>query len=76
MELNLTRPIAFFDIETTGLQVASDRIVEIGLIKITPEGEEITKTYRINPDIPIPPHVTMIHGISNADVVNEPKLVR
>lgn len=72
MELYLTRPIAFFDIETTGLQVATDRIVEISILKITPDGNQQSRTDRINPGIKIPKHVTMVHGITNADVADKP----
>ncbi len=71
-QLNLTKPICFFDLETTGTQVASDRIVEISILKVTPDQEEILKTWRVNPGIPIPPEVTAIHGISNEDVADKP----
>lgn len=72
MQLNLKRPIAFFDIESTGTNVVKDRIVEICFFKIMPDGTSETRLRRINPTIPIPPEVTAIHGISNADVENEP----
>ncbi|HPE86142.1 MAG: 3'-5' exonuclease [Bacteroidales bacterium] len=72
MKLNLKRPIVFFDLETTGLNIVNDRIVEIAMLKITPDGEEILKTHLINPGIPIPPFVTTIHGISDDDVKNKP----
>lgn len=72
MQLNLKRPIAFFDIESTGTNVVKDRIVEICFFKVMPDGTTETKLRRINPTIPIPPEVTAIHGISNADVENEP----
>jgi len=71
-ELNLTRPIAFFDLETTGVNVASDRIVEISILKISPDGTKEIKTKRINPGMPIPPSSSEIHGIYDADVANEP----
>lgn len=73
-KLNLTRPLAFFDIETTGLNIASDRIVEISILKIhPPEGnKKETKTLLINPTIPIPKEVTKIHGISDTDVADAP----
>lgn len=72
MELNITKPIVFFDLETTGIDIAKDRIVEISLLKIYPEGKEEQHTYRVNPTIPIKEEATNIHGISNADVKDEP----
>lgn len=72
MELNLKNPIVFFDIESTGLNVATDRIVEISIIKINPDGSEEIKTRRINPTIPISPEAQNVHGISDEDVKNEP----
>ncbi|PID94537.1 MAG: DNA polymerase III subunit epsilon [Bacteroidetes bacterium] len=72
MELHLTKPIAFFDLETTGLNIAKDRIVEFSILKITPEGQEIVKTSKLNPTIPIPAESTAIHGISNEDVADKP----
>ncbi|MBO7284199.1 MAG: 3'-5' exonuclease [Bacteroidales bacterium] len=72
MELNLKNPIVFFDIESTGLNVATDRIVEISIIKINPDGSEEIKTRRINPTIPISPEAQKVHGISDEDVKNEP----
>ncbi len=72
MELNLKKPIVFFDLETTGVDVANDRIVEISLHKVMPDGKEETKTMRINPEMPIPPQSTEIHGISDDDVKDEP----
>jgi len=73
MTLNLTRPLVFFDLETTGLNVGKDKIVEISLIKMMPDGEEIEKTYLINPGIHIPEETTNIHGITDADVHDKPK---
>ncbi len=73
MELKLKRPIVFLDLETTGINVASDRIVEISLLKITPNGKEQWMTTLVNPEMPIPPKVTALHGISDADVANAPK---
>lgn len=72
--LNLTRPLAFFDIETTGLNIASDRIVEISILKIFPPdgARKESKTLLINPTIPIPKEVTRIHGIDDADVAEAP----
>ncbi len=72
MEINLTRPIAFFDLETTGLSIGSDRIVEISILKVFPDGNNETITQKINPGIPIPAEVTEIHGISDEDVKNKP----
>ncbi len=72
MELKLQKPLAFFDLETTGTNIAKDRIVEIAIYKIAPNGTKETKTLRINPECPIPPEVTAIHGISDADVAEAP----
>jgi len=72
MELNLTKPLAIFDLETTGIKVATDRIVEISIVKIFPDGEEKIYTKRINPTIPIPAKTTEIHGITDADVKDAP----
>lgn len=73
MKLNLKRPIIFFDLETTGVDPAKDRIVEISLIKVLPNGDEEIKTRRVNPGMPIPPSSTAIHGISDEDVKDEPR---
>ncbi|MEC4049430.1 3'-5' exonuclease [Flavobacterium sp. SUN046] len=72
MELKLNRPICFFDLETTGIEVAKDRIVEISIFKVYPNGNKESKTWLVNPTIPIPPQSTAIHGISNEKVANEP----
>lgn len=72
MDLNLTRPLLFIDLETTGINVATDRIVEICMIKVHPGGKEETLTQRINPTIPIPQQAYEIHGISQEDVKDEP----
>ena len=72
MKLNIVRPIIFFDIESTGLDVSRDRIVEISMLKVMPDGEEIALTMRINPGIPIPEKSSEIHGIYDEDVKNEP----
>ncbi|MCU0457201.1 MAG: 3'-5' exonuclease [Bacteroidales bacterium] len=72
MELKLKRPIVFLDLETTGVNVASDRIVEISLLKISPNGKEQWMTTLVNPEMPIPPKVTALHGISDADVAKAP----
>lgn len=67
-KLSLKRPIIFFDLETTGTDAAKDRIVEMAFIKIYPDGKRDTYIKRINPGIPIPPHTTAIHHISDDDV--------
>ena len=72
MNLNLTKPIAFFDLETTGVNVAKDRIVEISILKVFPDGHEESLTYLVNPTIPIPEKVSKIHGIFDADVADKP----
>ncbi len=74
MKLNLRRPIVFFDLETTGVNILKDRIVEISLVKIMPgkEHEPIVKTRRINPEMPIPAEATAIHHITDADVADAP----
>ena len=71
MKLNLKRPLAFFDLETTGVNVASDRIVEISILKAMPDGTEDVKTLRINPGIPIPLESSLIHGIYDEDILHE-----
>ena len=73
LNLQLNKPLIVFDLETTGISISNDRIVEIACIKIFPDGREDTLHKRINPDMPIPAEVTAIHGISDADVANEPK---
>ncbi len=72
MELKLTRPICFFDLETTGIDVARDRIVEIAIFKVYPNGNKESKTWLVNPTIPIPVYATEVHGITNEKVANEP----
>ncbi len=64
MELNLNKPIIFFDLETTGTNITQDRIVEVSILKIMPDGKEISRTRRINPGIPIPPEATAVHHIT------------
>ena len=73
MQLNLKNPLVFFDLETTGIDIAKDRIVEISMVKVMPNGEEIVKTRRIDPGMPIPPESTAIHGITDEDVKDCPK---
>lgn len=72
MKLNLKRPLAFFDLETTGVNVAADRIVEISILKAMPDGTENIKTLRINPVMPIPLESSLVHGIYDEDIKNEP----
>jgi len=68
MNLKLSKPLAFFDLETTGLNIALDRIVEISIVKIMPNGDKEIKTKLINPTIPIPKEVSLVHGITDEDV--------
>ncbi|NQW43345.1 MAG: 3'-5' exonuclease [Bacteroidetes bacterium] len=72
MNLNLTKPLVIFDLETTGVNTAKDRIVELYMIKIQPDGRRVDLHQRFNPEMHIPAEVTAIHGISNEDVANEP----
>ncbi|MBS1644538.1 MAG: 3'-5' exonuclease [Bacteroidetes bacterium] len=72
-QLNLKRPIVFFDLETTGTNPAKDRIIEIALVKLSPEGNRDTWIKRINPGIPIPAEATAVHGITDADVKDAPE---
>lgn len=72
MPLRLTRPLAIVDLETTGVNVGHDRIVEISIVKVYPDGSREVFTQRINPTIPIPPFSTAIHGISDEDVKDAP----
>lgn len=72
MQLHLRRPLAFFDLETTGTKVAVDRIVEISIIKVMPDGKHDIKTRRINPEMPIPLESSLVHGIYDDDVKDEP----
>ncbi|MDR1810223.1 MAG: 3'-5' exonuclease [Prevotella sp.] len=72
MELNLRNPLVFFDLETTGTNIVTDRIVEISFLKIHPNGNKEQKTKRINPGIPIPAESTAVHGIKDEDVKDCP----
>jgi len=72
MELNLKKPLVILDLETTGVNIASDRIVEFSAVKVQPSGEEEWLTMRLNPGIPISAEATRIHGISDADVASSP----
>ena len=73
MELNLRNPLIFFDLETTGVNITKDRIVEISYIKVFPNGQEQEKTIRVNPGMPIPPEATAIHHITDEDVKDKPQ---
>lgn len=75
MKLNFEfdRPIVFFDLETTGLDVNTARIVEVALLKVFPDGTEDSFLTRINPGVPIPPDATKVHGINNFDVMDKPR---
>ncbi|MDI9605984.1 MAG: 3'-5' exonuclease [Bacteroidota bacterium] len=72
MDLNLKNPLVFFDLETTGLNTTRDRIIEVSLLKVYPNGKEEVKTRRLNPEMPIPPESTAIHGITDEDVKDCP----
>jgi len=72
MQLNLKNSIAFFDLETTGLNISKDRIVEISILKISPNGKEEEKTLRVNPEMPMPVESSNVHGIFDEDVANAP----
>lgn len=72
MQLKLGSPLVFFDLETTGINIVTDRIVELSYVKVHPDGKEEIQTFRINPGMPIPPEATAIHGISNDDVKDCP----
>ncbi len=72
MKLNLNNPLAFFDLETTGINISKDRVVEISILKISPNGNEEVLTEKVNPGIPIPIETSLIHGIYDADVKDAP----
>jgi DNA polymerase-3 subunit epsilon len=72
MKLHLKNPLTIFDLETTGTSIVNDRIVEISVVKLMPDGEKVIKTTRINPTVPIPPETSMIHGIYDEDVKDAP----
>lgn len=72
MKLNLKRSLVFFDLETTGVDTAKDRIVEISMVKVMPDGEEIVRTRLINPQMHIPEDATAVHGITDEDVKDQP----
>ena len=72
MQLNLKKPICFFDLETTGVNISKDRIVEISILKVFPDGKEESITWLVNPEMNIPEEVIAIHGITNEKVANQP----
>lgn len=72
MELELKRPICFFDLEATGVSVTKDRIVEISILKVYPNGNKESKTWLVNPEVEMSEEVIAIHGITNEKVANEP----
>lgn len=76
LPFELDRPLVFFDLETTGLDLKNDRIVELAFIKWTPRGDILEKERRFNPEMPIPPEATAVHGITDADVANEAPFCR
>lgn len=72
MELEFTKPICFFDLETTGINIAQDKIVEISILKVFPNANKESFTKKVNPEIPIPLGASAVHGIYDKDVINEP----
>jgi DNA polymerase-3 subunit epsilon len=72
LPFKLDRPLAFLDLETTGLSTISDRIVELAIIRISPQGDVLERVRRFNPGIPIPPEAAAVHGITDEDVADEP----
>ncbi|MCF0166390.1 MAG: 3'-5' exonuclease [Bacteroidales bacterium] len=73
MKLKLKNPLLFFDIESTGTDIATDRIIELSVVKVHPDGHKDIKTRRFNPTIPIKPEAQKVHGISNEDLKDEPQ---
>ncbi len=74
MKIKLEKPLAVFDLEATGLNVSSDRIIEIAILRIDPDGKQTTYLRRINPEIPISLEATSVHGITNEDLKDSPTL--
>jgi len=72
MNLHLKKPLVFFDLETTGINIAKDRIVEYSFLKVMPNGTQTTKTQKINPEMPIPLYTSVIHGIYDEDIKDAP----
>lgn len=73
MKISLKRPLVFFDLETTGTDIAKDRIVQISVLKLHPDGSEVVKTRLLNPGVPIPHEATLVHRITDADVAGQPR---
>ena len=71
LPLDLDRPVIFFDLETTGLSLARDRIVELAVLRVSPQGDVFERVRRYNPGIPIPPEAAAVHGITDDVVVDE-----
>jgi len=75
-KMNLNKPLAFFDLETTGVNISTDRIIEISIVRVSPPDEKVEiKTYRVNPGIHIPEESSAIHGIYDKDVAGEPTFI-
>ena len=74
--LKLDRPIVFIDAETTGTHPHSDRIVELSVFRVQPDGSEEYRSHRVNPEVPIPAETTVVHGIADKDVAEEPTFRR
>lgn len=72
MNLKLHKPLCIFDLETTGTNVSKDRIVEICILKVNPDASRESKTWLVNPEMPIPKEASMVHGIEDKDVANAP----
>src|SRR5688500_20273897 len=72
LPFDLDRPLAFLDLETTGLNPRVDRIVELAIVRVTPDGEVLERARRFNPGVPIPAEASAVHGITDADVAGEP----
>ena len=72
MKLKLTRPLVFFDLETTGTNITHDRIVEISIVKLMPDGTVVERSRRLNPEMPIPAEATAVHHLTDDDVAGEP----
>ena len=74
MNLKLNKPLCFFDLETTGINIVKDRIVEIAVLKVSPDHKKDIKSWLVNPEINIPEDATSVHGITNEMVKNKPTL--
>jgi DNA polymerase-3 subunit epsilon len=74
MPISLSRPLAFFDLETTGIRIGKDRIVQIGIVRLLPDGTRENYQTLVNPEMPIPPEATAVHGITDAMVADAPTL--